>query len=64
MAPRAPSVSRQDRAYAGSRLIVRVLTQLARLPRYGRGVSFFYFPDQIQLKEFSYGYIDLVVGWL
>jgi hypothetical protein len=41
MAPEAPSVSRQDVAQARHRLIVRVMTLLARLPRTGRGVSFF-----------------------
>src|SRR5215510_13526133 len=53
MAPQAPSVSRQDRAYIGSRLIVRVTTQLARLPRYGRGVSFFISPTKYNLRSLS-----------
>ena len=44
MAPLASSVSRQYGLL--SRLIVRVPTQLARLPRYGRGVSFFISPTK------------------
>jgi hypothetical protein len=45
---RAPSVSRQDMARARHRLIVSVLTQLARLPRWSWGLVF-YFPDQITI---------------
>ena len=56
----APSVSRQDVAQVRHRLIVRVITQLARLPRYGRGVSFFYFPTNSPQGE-VYGHANLVV---
>jgi tellurite resistance protein TerC len=49
--PPAPSVSRQDRARNpySSRLIVRVTTLLARLPRFGRGVSLFVSPTKYKL---------------
>ena len=62
MAPRAPSISRQYGLL--SRLIVSVLTLLARLPRMVVE-SRFYFPDQIKKnKEMYYGPISLVVGRL
>lgn len=48
MAPQAPSISRQYGLL--SRLTVRVPTQLARLPRFGRGVSFFYSPTRHKTK--------------
>src|SRR5687768_3260611 len=58
MAPQVPSVSRQYGLI--SRLTVSVPTQLARLPRSGRGVSFL-FPRPNKTKELCYGYADLVV---
>ena len=62
MAPLASPVSRQYGLL--SRLTVSVITLLARLPRYGRGVSFFISPTKLQLKERYDGHIDLVVDRL
>lgn len=49
MAPRASSISRQYVTRARHRLIVRVPTQLARLPRLVVGSRFFIL-DQKQIK--------------